>query len=516
MKVVLVDPRMIFYPWVNVGILYIAAYLEKYGYEVVYIDTNPKEELDSIAKKIIDLKPDIIGFSVTSPQIGLASRIAKCIKDHIAVDIVLGGYHPTVCYEEILNNNPEIDYIVVGEGEVTFKELCDARQSELSGEDLCKIAGLALRINNEIRFTGNRAFIEDLDALPFPGRHLLSSEWYFAPKEGVIGAKAVRTTNVSTSRGCPYRCRFCSHTRIWRNKVRRRSPQNVIDELTHLREVYDVDSVIFFDDIFTLNREWVFDFCNLLIEQNWENFVWECYSRVDTVDEEILTIMKKAGCFIINYGVESGSPAILKKINKKITPEQIENAFNLSKKVGIATFAFIIVGSPGETMEDVKLTKQLLKKIQPDCARFVFAIPFPGTEFYDEMAAKGIFEGYDSFISWFEHKAATCYHDEPWITYELNKKELLKIRSNFQNIMFRQRYAPFFKDPHLFLQGLQYVIKGIYRLPAGIKRMFRTGRIDAIFSELYKGYLEIISDKSAKSKFAIGEFSGKRHDASWH
>lgn len=267
-------------------------------------------------------------------------------------------------------------------------------------------------------------------------------------------------------------------------KVRFRSPENVIKELKELREKYKTDSVWFADDTFTANPLWAIKLCNMIKEQKWKNFKWAAQARVNTVNLELLKAMKSAGCVQLDFGVESGSPKVLKILQKDITPEKTIDAFKLAKQVGLLRFGSFIIGTPGEKDEDILLTYNLVKKIKPDYADFFFAVPYPGTELYELAKQRGFFKdkvGYDKWL-------LTKHTDKPVMCTDLSEKELIQWRTKLHNLNFFRNYHNLLKNPSFLIFGTTIIFKGISGIIPGIKRFFNTGKIDSIFVEILKEY----------------------------
>ncbi len=345
MKVLLINARCLDTPNHPLGILYIAAVLEEEGHEVKVMDPYSDVPPNEIKSEISEWGPDVVGISSTTPQINRAFEITKLVKE-LGIPTILGGVHPTVMPREVLRDE-SVDFIVIGEGEETTKELVKNLDSPH------KVKGIGYKEDGKLKFTKPRPLIKNLDSMPFPARHLLPQRWYFAPPR-LRGVWTNSLATVMASRGCPYRCIFCSSHLMFGRKTRRRSIENILEELEQLRRDFNIDSVWFADDTFTLDSEWTISFCDRLKSKEWGDFVWGCQARVNTVNREMLKAMKEAGCVQIDYGVESGSEKVLKILQKDITPDQVIRAFKITKEVGIQRFASFILGTPGEKMEDIK------------------------------------------------------------------------------------------------------------------------------------------------------------------
>jgi len=340
MKIVLVNPRRVTTPNHPLGLLYIAAVLEKKGHSVKIIDPSVAEENWSVVKRILMEKPGLVGFTATTPQITRGLVLAKFLRNGSAVSVMFGGAHTTVLAQEILSKE-FVDYVVIGEGEETVVDLVDAIGSK---RDLKDVKGIGYKENRSLKFTAPRPLIKNLDEIPFPARHLLPSMWYFAPPR-IRGVWTKSTATMMVSRGCPYKCIYCSSHLLFGRKVRYRTVQNVIRELRQLRKEFKVDAVWFVDDTFTLNPKWVAEFCGELLKEKWHNFRWAVQARVDTVNYAMLKKMKQAGCVQLDFGVETGSERVWKILKKGITKKQVINAFKISKRAGLQRFASFMVGT---------------------------------------------------------------------------------------------------------------------------------------------------------------------------
>lgn len=370
----------------SLGIGYIAAVLEQNNYDVDVLDSSALElSYDEIGEEMLKRNPDIVSISALTPTIGAALDAADKIKN-VKPDtiVVLGGYHPTFEYENLLKEEENIDVIVRGEGEYTMLELVQKIESE---GDLKDVQGLAFiddtSEDKTIIVTPDRPPIQDLDELPFPAFHLFPMEKY-----KILNI----TTNVATiitTRGCPMQCSFCSSAALHGKHLRRRSYENVVDEIEMRLQEQNIDTIAFMDDTFTLDVKFVKNFCEE-IKRRGLKFWWGCTSRVDTLSEELLEMMKDAGCITIFMGVESADQQMLDKMNKNITVRKTMNAFKLARKVGIRTIASCVIGMPEDTRESMKKTIDFVSSLKPNYALFSLATPYPGTRFYKETFEKNL------------------------------------------------------------------------------------------------------------------------------
>jgi radical SAM superfamily enzyme YgiQ (UPF0313 family) len=341
------------------GLYFVAALLQSAGVAVTVADLHGfRERPEAIRRIIVEEKPDVIGFSVLHGNRWGAvdiARIAKTVWSEIPV--VFGGVGATFLWEHFLSRFPEVDYVVLGEGEYTFLELIraleDGNRAAVAG-----IPGLAFRDTGRPVRTGRRAPIPDLDALPHPARH-------FTYRHLIL------------SRGCPGRCTFCASPRFWPQPVRSHSARYFLEELEMLSD-RGVRHFFIADDTFTLDPEKVLDICRGIIDRKLA-ITWQAISRVDQVNAKTLFWMRKAGCVQISYGVESGAAVIRKRLGKPLAEAQIRRAFALTTRFGILPRAYFIYGSPGETWNTIQATVDLMGKIKPLAAVFYVLTLFPGT-----------------------------------------------------------------------------------------------------------------------------------------
>jgi len=369
-----------FYP--PLGLMYIAAYLEKHtNHEIKILDTQVEEiSYRNLGSKVKKFNPDIVGIQAmtfTFVDSILTAKIVKKVNDNIK--IVLGGPHATIYPEDTLSI-PEVDYVVLDEGEITFTNLI---QNIKNKKKLKKIKGLVFKDKGKIINTGQRGFIKDLNSLPFPARHLTPYKKYFS-----LIAKRSPITTMMTSRGCPFKCLFCYRPHL--GKVfRYRSPKNVVDEMEKCVNM-GIHEIFIYDDTFTVNKQRVIDICNEIVRRRLD-IGWDIRARVDTVDKKLLSKMKEAGCERIHYGVESASPRILKILRKGIALDQVRKVFKWTKELGINVLAYFMIGSPTETRKEIEKSIEFAKEIDADFVHFSVTTPFPSTDLYFMGIKQGIF-----------------------------------------------------------------------------------------------------------------------------
>jgi radical SAM superfamily enzyme YgiQ (UPF0313 family) len=363
-------------PYLNLvptGLCYLHSCIKEAGHDSILANFSAWPA-SKIKKKLLSVKPDFVGISQWTHNRHSSLELANICRETIAnCTIVLGGAHATFCYEEILAIGSPVDVVVRGEGESALIEL-------LSGTtDWLDIAGLAFRHNASIVVTQQRKLLDNLDLLPLQSSYLESS----------LGIDPLLQAQfIVTSRGCPSKCFFCSSPDYWGNRVRFRSPEAIVEEIKFIRQKYGLIYFSIRDDTFTVNRKRILDFCNLLQKQK-INILWNCQSRVTAIDMELLIEMKRAGCECIQLGVESGSPHILGRLGKNISPEQIIAASAQIRKVGINLSIYLISDVPGESDIDIQQTVDLIRAIGPDDGYVSPLAYYPGTRIYKEALSSG-------------------------------------------------------------------------------------------------------------------------------
>lgn len=376
---------------IPINLAYIASSLEEEGANAKLVDFCIDRFVKEKFLLLLDsFKPRMVGFTSMTPSVYAVRDISKIIKDHDKTILtVLGGIHVSALPKRTLEELPCIDIGVVGEGEETIKEIY---RLMLSNKPIHGVCGTVCRIGRKIKVNPRRALIKDLDSISFPARHLLKVEKY--NKSHVsrgFSRKHLRIMEIITSRGCPNQCIFCAGHINYGRSLRFRSYENIASEVESLIKNYKINHVSIEDDTFTINRKLAIRLCYYFKKKG---ITWNCNSRVNTVDLELLKLMKKSGCRKVSFGVESGSPAILRLIKKNITLEQVRNAFRWAKKAGIRYIegTFILGSHIDETLEDIEKTKRMIFELMPDFLMLSIMCPFPGTEIYSMMNEKGLLD----------------------------------------------------------------------------------------------------------------------------
>ncbi len=389
---------------------YTAAILEKNNINVEVIDAVAEErDILSVCEQSKAKKYDIAVIETSTPSISFDLKAADELKKAGNTKIVLIGPHATYFDEDLLKKHNCIDIIVRGEFEYTILEVCNHINNN---EPLSGVQGITYRKENKIIKNKERPLIENLDELPFPARHLFNMKYYDSHLY-----KSPSFLMVS-SRGCPHQCTYCLWPQVmYGHKFRARSAKNVVDEMELLVKEHGAKEICFDDDTFTVGKPRVIEICREINKRNL-NIEWSCFGRVG-LDEETLMEMKKSGCEHIRYGVESGSQELLDRCKKFTNIAQIKETFKLTKKAGIRDYGTFMFGLPGETWNTVDKTINLAKELDPYAVQFSIVIPFPGTEYYTELKAKGMLKAKN--WSDFDGSAKAVVETE-----ELSKEDLEK------------------------------------------------------------------------------------------
>lgn len=439
------------------GLAYLAGYVRAKGCSVKVIDCNieaPSVESfrpffeANYVRKFDSIK--VIGLTAMTCTIKKAYKIAQICKEYYPDSlIVFGGVHATFVTDEVIDNSL-VDVVVIGEGELTLGEILEGKKME-------EIKGIVFKgPGNQIIATPPRERITDLDSLPMPAYDLFPVLSY-KPAKGSY--KKLPAMNMMTSRGCPGRCTFCSKTLGARLVFK--SAGKIFEEIKYLVKNYGIRQILFYDDTFTVYRDNVIKLCDLMLE-NHLNLYWTCFARVDYVDSEMLSKMKKAGCHQIMYGVENIDSAVLSNLNKNINLDRVINAVEWTKKSGIECRLAFMVGSPGDSEEIIKKNITFVNKLNPDLLIINVTTPFPGT----------------AMFSWAKEKNLILTYD--WDDYTL-AKPVMKLENldsgQIQNL-YKLMYKSFYFRPSFMLKKLLTIrtLEDIKILLGGLKALLSFAR----------------------------------------
>lgn len=419
-KIVLVRPNYkshIITPPLGIG--YLSSYLKKHGFDVIIVD-GLRDNLDfkSMVKKILAEKPDVVGITCLTAFYIEVVKLSKTLKKH-DLKVIIGGVHPSFLPFQTLKDS-KADFVVCGEGEIALLKLLKAKINTKN------IPGVYSLNNIKSKTFVTKAVAEaNLNKLPFPDWEQIDPRTYPQAPHGAI-AKNFPIGIIMTTRGCPYMCSFCASQKFYDRKIRFRSIDNVIAEIRYLVKNFGIKEVHFEDDNLTMKRNHVEKLCKDIIKYKID-ISWACPNgiRADKVDEKLLKLMKKAGCYFVAFGIESANSKILKNIHKLETIETIKKAIELANKVGIECQGFFIFGLPGETKKTIRESIDFAKNSKLARAQFMILDVIPGSELWDTL--KGKFKP-----NWKKNS----YKEPEWLPKGLTKEYLM----NAQSIAFKEFY----------------------------------------------------------------------------
>jgi radical SAM superfamily enzyme YgiQ (UPF0313 family) len=408
-------------------LMYMAAVAEQAGCECRITDYS----LDSLSMEhflndIRSFRPDYLVMSTTTPTLHDDMRACHEAKRVLpAVRTIAKAAHFLRFNTSVLEQFPDLDMLVRGEPEITVREIVSGRPPE-------DIAGLTWRGHEGPVNNPERPFIEDLDELPWPARHLIENSRYVRPDTGRVQGI------IKVARGCPYNCFFCLATPVSGRKVRRRSPQSVMAEIRHCMDRYGMRDFLFWSDIFNMDRDWVLALCRT-IEDSGLSFTWATNTRADTIDPEMAQSLHRAGCTMVSIGIESGNEEILRKMGKRTNLTVIREAFRTLKRAGLKTFAYYIIGLPWDTRETVGDTIRLAIELDSDYANFFTATAFPGTRFFEYALENELFDR--DAATQAEGLFRDAYYVPTVRGHHLSKDEIVELHNEaVRRFFFRPRY----------------------------------------------------------------------------
>jgi len=393
MKILLVNPPCRIPTHIPLGLGYIASVLRADGHHVTLMDLNaenrPFPEIEKELERIDCGLIGIGGLTTTYKFVKEFSSLVKKIKPKVKI---MAGNMVSSAHPKLLLDNSEIDICVFDEGEETVRELAN---KIAKSRDTDNVKGIFFKKNQEVLFSAPRERIKDLDKLPFPAWDLFAIDIY--ANNVMNNSYGKKSINVSTVRGCPFKCVYCS--RPFGSRVYMRSSESIVSEIKALKARYNIQYIAFSDDLFILKRQRVMDLCDILIKER-VNIEWAASGRVNLVDRALLRKMRKAGCRALGYGFESGSQKILDIMKKGADIAQAERAIELTRKAKISVEGAFMFGMIGETEETINETVEFIKRTDLDINRLFYTTPYPGTPLYDMAKKKNrIPEDEDKYVS---------------------------------------------------------------------------------------------------------------------
>lgn len=387
-------------------LMYLASVAEKEGFEAKICDYSQGGDL---VEDLKEFKPDYLVVNVATPTLEHdldALKIAKDILPNV-VTIAKGAIFLTKS-EDILKNHEALDIVIFGEAEDTLKEILQGVEKPL---------GIYYREDGQIKFSGVRPFIDNLDEIPFPARHLVDNTIYRRPDNNKVQAV------VKVARGCPFHCFFCLATPVSGAKVRRRSVENIVEELKECVEKYNITNFVFWSDIFNLDKNWTIALCQAIIDSGLK-ITWSANTRADTADDEMAKMMYKSGCRLVSIGVESGSQFMLEKMGKKITLDDVRRTVKTFKDAKIRIYNYFVIGLPWESEETVEETIRFAIELDSDFISFYTATPLPGSRFYEYAKEHDLFDKETSFENAYFYPAVNTHNLTRDRVFELHKSAI--------------------------------------------------------------------------------------------
>lgn len=424
------------------SLLYVAGILKDSGYDARFYDV---EAMGLTHKKIRDLisefKPDYYCFTLTTYLFHQTVDWIKILKSFRDVPVIVGGVHMGIYPRETFTVK-EIDYGVIGEAEETLPELMKALRE---GTDLAEVKGIVFRNGEDVTVTAPREALKDVDSAPFPARDLISNENYYT-----FISKRRNFTSIISSRGCPFKCIYCEQGRLI---YRPRSAENVLEEMIECCRRYNIREFDFFDSAFTIQKERVSRICELIRKEKLDIY-WSIRSRIDSVDEKMLSELAASGCRRIYYGIESGDPDILRILKKDTDLDKIRNIVKLTKEKGIDVFGYFLIGCPAETSATIEKTISFAKELDLEYAQFSNTTPMPHTELYDMLLEEN--SNYDYWRSFILDRYTDKKLKKPGTV--LSEQQVKKaIRRAYLEFYFRPRYIlKMFNKIESFEEFLRY------------------------------------------------------------
>ena len=425
-------------------LMYLAAVAEKAGLDAKINDYSQNGDYEADLK---EFNPDYLVVNIATPTLEHdldAVKKAKEICPNV-ITIAKGAAFLTLA-ERIIKEHNELDFGILGEAENTLKEILEEKPK-------AEILGLYYKENDEVKFTGNRPFIEDLDSLPFPARHLVDNNIYRRPDNNKVQA------TIKVSRGCPFHCFFCLATPVSGAKVRRRSPENIVAEIKECVEKYNIKNFLFWSDIFNIDKDWTMKLCQAIIDSGLK-ITWSANTRADTADLEMAEMMYKSGCRLVSIGVESGSQYMLEKMGKKITLNDVRRTVKVFKKAKIRIYNYFVIGLPWETEETVEETIKFAIELNSDFISFYTATPLPGSRFYDYALEHNLFDKETSFENAYYYPAVNTHNLSRERVFELHKSAIKRFYLRPLYILkMLSRIRSFAEIKNYFIAGMNVLLR---------------------------------------------------------
>ena len=425
-------------------LMYLASIAESCGFEAIIRDYSQGGNFEADLKEI---QPNYLVANIATPTFKSDMKAVQLAKEIVPSICTIVKGAPFLTYNtNTIYENPFIDYVIMGEAELTLKDILDGVPDN-------EILGICYRENFQPVKNDKRPFIDNLDILPFPARHLVDNSIYRRPDNGKVQAV------IKVARGCPFHCFFCLATPVSGAKVRTRSPENIVAELKECVEKYNIKNFLFWSDIFNFNREWTLELCQKIIESGLK-ITWSSNTRADTMDDEMAKMMYKSGCRLVSIGVESGSQKMLDNIGKKITLDDIRNTVKILKKNKIKIYNYFVIGLPWETEETVEETIKFAIELDSNFISFYTATPLPGTKYFAYAMLNKLVEGNLDFRSAYYEPVVRSEHLSKERIFELHKQAVkrfyLRPRFIIKTLLSLRSFA---EVKNYFIAGINLLLK---------------------------------------------------------
>jgi anaerobic magnesium-protoporphyrin IX monomethyl ester cyclase len=479
MRVALLQLRVTDTPFPPFGIMYLGAILEHAGFSVKLLHPGPTED-ETATEQVKRFSPDLVGFTLLTVQYARLRELLPRLRLVLPrARFCAGGVHPTALPERTLRELP-LDFVVLGEGEEALLQVCERLDR---GQWIDNLPGVAFLDGDAHRARAPRPLGRRLDELPQPARHLLDMERYLRPPGLIKGYPTNRSTSILASRGCPHHCIFCGSHLIFGRRTRRRPVGSVLDEIRHLIEIYRIESLFFSDDTVGEDTRWLAELCRGMRTSGFK-LEWSCQIRGKPVPEDLLTLMRRAGCVQVEFGVETGSDRLLRFLRKGVTRAEMAESFRRARRAGLRTLASFMVGLPGETEKDLLQTLDHLKEIRPDFSNFFLAVPYPGTELYRLALSRGRLADGDFGEDWFMRQAT-----EPIMLDGEARDRAVRWRSSLQNRVMLKNYLGYARRPGLVASVASSVAARPGVALSAIRQALGSARLDEVLEAVYATYV---------------------------
>jgi radical SAM superfamily enzyme YgiQ (UPF0313 family) len=480
MRVLFVHAKINYDTMEPLGLLSLATSTRAHGHTVQVLDIFPDDTALAL-QRARSFAPDIVGYSIESPAFSRIAKLHAELKKHLPRTLFCGGgIHPSVLPEETLRHL-HLDYVLIGEAEQSFPALLSRLRE---GAAFHAVPGSAWLQDGTYHAEPPGDPIADLDTLPIPDRSLIYDYPFYLQAPGNIrGLVIPRTATIMATRGCPFRCTFCVSHRVQGRSYRRRSVEHVMEEIALLRSRYGINGLYFADDSFTIDKRWLFTFCEAMRHVQ-PGLRWACQSRADGISPHIAQAMAAAGCVQVDMGVESADPAVLRSLRKGETIEQLFDAARMIHAARMRLLCSFVIGAPEESWQSILMTRDAIRRLRPDMCQYFSLVPYPGTKLADSLRDGGV-SGPVSYDERFSQKG----WDGPLFPGGLDPRHHLRAKKLLQRTTLLRDHLPlvtgWFRYPRELLRWLAVAARNGFFLPVLLRMLFTRNPVDAL-QEIYR------------------------------